>query len=500
MLLAGCLLPLAFAPFNFSLLAVVCLATFFYFIRDSSPARAFILGGLFGLGQFGVGVPWIYISIHDFGGTPFFPSILITCLFILLMSIFPALVGYCSALWQKRWGTQKINAWAPLMIMSILWVLAEWTRGWFLTGFPWLLLGYTQLDTWLGGIAPIGGVYAVSWVIALLAALSVAVLLSFRDENYSRKVITPALSLVFLLLLLCKALSTVSWTHSQQNPITVSLVQGNISQELKWLPTMKWPTIERYFDLSEEKGQKSDLIIWPETAMPVLYSEIEDLLTWYQSKVLKNNPALLLGAPMIDHKTGQLYNGMALLTEEKKQVYYKRHLVPFGEFLPFRGLLSWTAQWFPLPEDDFDSGSEHQVALDMGRYRLALSICYEDAFGNEMLNAAKSSHLLVNVSNDAWFGDSIAADQHLQMARMRALEFGRPMLRATNTGISALIDKKGQISDQAEPHTIAVLSGDVYPADGLTPYMRWGNSAILILLFFMLIYVTLFPLRRRNTV
>ncbi|RMH20328.1 MAG: apolipoprotein N-acyltransferase [Gammaproteobacteria bacterium] len=486
-LMAGAGMSLSFAPYGYDLLVFPCLAILFLCWFCCSPAQAFWAGWWFGVGQFGTGVSWIYISIHDFGGTDSLSAGIMTLLFVMFMALFPGLCGGLTGLMRRRFGLEDFRL--SGLLIPALWVCIEWVRSWFLSGFPWLSVGYSQSDSLLAGFAPLGGVYLVSWIVAMISGLLAMAIWTLKNDRRS------SIKWIFLGVLAWPVggiLKNVNWTHDIQPVVRVSMVQGNIRQDQKWLSSMKWPTIERYFGLSEKVAEQSDLIIWPETAMPVMYDQARELLSWFQQKVINNQAALLTGVPMVNERDGLIYNSMVLLRNGQQQFYFKHHLVPFGEYLPWRSLLGWAAEFFPLPEDDFSAGSSHPAPLWLDKIGLSLSICYEDAFGHEMLPQSRQSNILVNASNDAWFGHSIAAFQHLQMARMRAIEMDRPMLRVTNTGITAFVDHRGRIMRQAEQFQPQVLTESIQPRAGMTPYMIVGNAGIMSWLSFLVVLAIIF--------
>jgi apolipoprotein N-acyltransferase len=384
---------------------------------------------------------------------------------VLYFSLFPALFGYLLA---RLGGTG--TRWGLLVAAPALWVAIEWLRGWLLTGFPWLQLGYSQVDAPLAGLAPWLGVLGVSWGAALSAALLVALASSTA----------PARRLAGLALVVlwagAWALGQVPWTIPVGQPLRALLVQGNIPQDQKWLAERKQATLERYRDLSRVGG--AELVIWPETAVPALYHRARDFLEAVAAELQEQGAHLLAGVPVKDLESGRYHNSVVAMADSPV-FYHKRHLVPFGEYLPLPGLLGWVVQVMQIPMSDFSPGPAQPTLLPAAGQLLGVSVCYEDAFGAEVIDTLPQATLLVNVSNDAWFGDSIAPAQHLQIARMRSQESGRDLLRATNTGISAFIDSRGRITRQAPQFQAVALSGEVQGRAGATPYVRLGNWPVL---------------------
>lgn len=465
---AGVLLPLGFAPFDWALLGILCPALLFLLWLDAPPRRAAWYGYLFGLGMFGVGASWVHVSIHEFGHTSHVVSIPLTALFVLGLALFPALSGYAAA-HAARPGRLRL-----LVVLPCAWVLVEWVRGWFLTGFPWLNLGYSQIDMPAAGLAPLAGVYGVSLLSALVAALLVA-LVEFRG-------VLRWLGVAALVLLLGGGqwLRGAQWTQPVGEPLRATLIQGNISQHVKWAPEMREPTLQMYRELTARHWD-SDLVVWPETAVPAFHHQVaEGYLAALGREARAHGTDIVTGIAVADAETRRYHNSLVTIGGATA-FYHKRHLVPFGEYVPLEGLLRGLIGFFDLPMSDFSGGPDVQAPLPVAGQRAAASICYEIAFGEEVIRALPEATLLLTVSNDAWFGDSLAPHQHLQIARMRVLETGRPLLRATNTGISAIIDARGEIVARSPQFQRDVLSASIQPRTGATPYVRFGNLPVVLL-------------------
>lgn len=474
-LFAGVAMVPAFAPYSHPWLLFVGIGVLFLLWSGSTPERAFAEGWFFGLGFLGVGIFWMHISIDQFGNVGTALAIAITLLFVALISLFFAAAG-----WLARWLVVAGSRGASegLLLLALSWTLFEWLRGWFLGGFPWLALGYSQMETPLSGWAPLVGVYGVGFVVVLSVAAAIAL---FHSEGGRR--------LAWLLLLLLiwgggQLLTHRVWVEPAGEPLSVAIVQGNIDQTEKWLPSMLRPTLERYTQMSREQWG-TDLIIWPETAVPAFASQVEAaFLKPLSDEAAGHGSSLLLG--IVDrHEGGDYYNAMLSLGESRG-AYYKRHLVPFGEFMPFKQLLKPLIDWLQIPMSDFSAGSGAAPLLQLAGYPAGISICYEDAFGEEVIQALPEARFLVNASNDAWFGDSLALPQHLEIARMRALESGRYLLRSTNTGISAIIAPDGSIQASSPAFERHLLSGSITPLQGLTPYARWGNWPVVSVVVLLL--------------
>ena len=471
-LLLGAAVPFAFAPFGVYPLAVIAPALWFLLLRDTAPTVASRLGFAFGLGMFGAGVNWVYISIHYFGHSPLPAAIGVMLLLVAYLSVFPALLGYFAA-------RSRLHG-APLFVLLLPagWALAEWLRSWLFTGFPWLNLGYTQIDSPLAGYAPLMGVYGLGWLTALSAGLLVWTLTASSAARYMGPLLFAALWAGGLLL------KSHEWTQMSGAPIRASLVQGNIPQDEKWDPDQQVVTLEKYLELTRgEWGSQDhkhpDLIVWPESAVPAFQHQVQDnFLAPLSHEARRMGSDLLTGIPVLDRSDWQYYNAVIALGEEES-AYYKHHLVPFGEYLPLRRFLGTLLQVMPLPVADFSAGSLGQPLIRAAGHPVGVSICYEIIFGEEISAALPEAAYLVNVSNDAWFGDSLAPHQHLEMARMRALETGRFLLRATNTGITAIIGPDGRIRERGPQFETIVVRGEIEPRSGATPYVRFGNWPVV---------------------
>lgn len=467
-LFGGLLLPLAFSPFDYAFLAVLGLLLLFASWLKATPGRAFLRGYLFGLGQFGLGVSWVYVSMHDYGGASFLAAAGLTFLFTAFLALYPALAGWLSRRFWDSGRTLQL-----LVVFPAVWILLEWFRGWFLTGFPWLQIGYSQTDTPLAGYGPVLGVYGIGWVVAFLAGAIPAALGSARKP---RMVMAAA---ILTVLALSRVLGGISWTQPAGEPFQVTLLQGNVPQDMKWQPEFQRETLDMYTEMTRQSWD-ARLIVWPETAVPAFYHQVENTyLAELAAEAKDRDTDLLIGVPFYDQTKDRYFNAVVALGASPG-IYFKRHLVPFGEYLPLRPVLGFVLDILDIPLSDFAGGNGGQKALVAAGHALAASICYEDIFGQESLASLPEAAYLVNVTNDAWFGDSIAPYQHAQMARMRSLETGRYMLRATNTGITAIITPKGEIAVAAPLFQRTRLSGTITPVAGSTPYVLWSDWPVVV--------------------
>jgi apolipoprotein N-acyltransferase len=467
----GAVTVFGFAPFHLFPLPVLTLALLFtLWERTSGPRARFLLGFAWGLGFFLCGVSWVYVSLHTFGAMPAPLAALSTLLLCGLLALFPGLAGVGLAL-----GGTSITARA-LLAFPASWTLTEWVRSWLFTGFPWIALGYSQVpDSPLAGYGPVLGVFGVSLAIALSAGLGY---LAWHGRNSKAAVAwVGALAALWVGGTVLKA---VHWTQPVGEPVSVSLIQGNIPQEMKWREDQVRATLDTYLRLV--RSTQSRLVVLPETALPMYYQDVPpEYLARVAAHARSAGADVLIGLPEYGTGPAEYFNSVISFGTSPSQVYRKHHLVPFGEFVPLKPVFGWFIEVVAIPLLDFSRGALGHPPLPVAGQKVAVNICYEDLFGDEIIRQLPEATLLVNASNVAWFGDSLAPAQHLQISQMRALETGRVMLRATNTGMTAVIDPSGRVAAVARPFTEAVLHADVQGYTGSTPFVRWGNVAVLIL-------------------
>jgi apolipoprotein N-acyltransferase len=467
--IAGAVLPLAFAPFHAWWLAPCSYAVLFLCWRNASPKLSFWSGFGFGFAAFLFGIYWIYISVHEIGGAPIWLGVLLMLGLVAVMALYPALVGWIGARWL---GTTGALRW--LMVLPALLVLSEWIRGWFLTGFGWLSPGYAQTESWLLGLAPILGVLGVSWAVFVIGgALATAVAGTNRER-------LNAAAVVIVLVAASWIATRQAWTEPKDGTITVALTQGAVPQTIRWLPEQLPVARELYLGLTLE-ALGSDLIVWPEAAIPNYYENEREYLGEIERLAAGAGSRVMFGMLKYDWQTGAAHNALFTLGLPERSAYIKRHLVPYGEYFPVPGFVRDWLRAMELPNIDTQPGPPGQPPIALLGERIAVTICYEDVFGAEQLDSFPEATLLVNVSNDAWFGDSLAAHQHLQIARMRAAEVRRYQLRSTNTGITAVIDPYGQVVSRLPQFEPGVLRESVRGMTGSTPYIAWGNFAAVLL-------------------
>jgi len=484
----GALLVSAFAPFNVYPLAFISLAGLFYLWRDTAPKASFLIGLSYGYGLYGVGVSWVYVSLSTYGGMPLWMGILAVLGFTGLLALFVALTGYVVARYFPN---------NRLLAIPFIWVVFEWGKSWVLTGFPWLDVAYTQTESWLMYWAPIGGVYLVSFVSIVLAACLSA---SIQVRTYTKRIFLGLTA--FGLLLLSNFMSFLEWSQPVGEPLSVGVVQPNTPIDIKWQRSYQTELIGKLASLSNRLNVPSnkpvDLIVWPETALP-LYVQQTSADFW--RSVTPLGSALLTG--IMDrpnsNDSNEIYNAAVLNCDgQLPTVYRKSHLVPFGEYLPLRFLFNWVLEYLELPMSDLSSWRGTQTLSCGDNISVGLSICYEDAFANEYRKTVGDATMLVNISEDAWFGDSLAPHQRMQMAQMRAAELARPLVRSANSGPSMLIGVQGRVLNQTAQFSVESAVFTVQPHEGDTPFKRFGNWLVYLALLILSVSIVLrlFGLKR----
>lgn len=488
-IIAGGLLPLAFAPVSFWPLSIVSPALLLLLLPGLSWRGAMALGFAYGMGQFGVGVSWLYESFTLFGGAVAPLAALITGLFVAAISIYPALTMVL-----VRISSGDTEHLLPRHVLAFTgsWIVLEWLRGWVFSGFPWLDLGIAQTSSPLSGFLPIVGEYGVGMIALILAGL--LALSADHIFDSTRKCLKPfsvlLMSLVFFLVA-GHFLAQVTWTHPNGKPLSVGLAQANVPQMQKFDPAFLTKTLQTYMTLTEEMGHV-DLVIWPETAIPDVLDDLDWFKKRLQARAAERHQDFLVGAFTQD-KSGHYFNSLVGIPETVGQ-HRKVHLVPFGEYMPLRPIVDLFAGMIDIPMSDLTPGDIDQPLPVVQGIKVGASICYEADFARDIRHTLPQAGFLVNVSNDSWFGNSLAPHQNLQMAQVRSMEFGRPMIRATNTGISAFINAQGQVTKRIGVNEQGILVGSVQPYMGNTPFFRLQSWPII---FFSALLIVLALLGRR---
>ena len=467
---SGALLACAFAPLAWWPLAILCPAALMGLWQGRTPRVAARLGFWFSAATFAAGTYWLYTSLHTFGGAPIWIAFALMLALAAIMGAYHALLGWFVARFLPQTGALR---W--LVGLPSAWLLIEWWRGWFLTGFAWLSLGYSQTDTWLSGFAPVAGVYGVS---ALLLVSAGALVTLARGGPRAR---LAAVAVLIVPWALGYALKGVEWTQERGHPVGVAVIQGAIPQDQKWLDANHDTTLRLYRNLTA-RALGTPLIVWPESAPPDLANNLLDYLEAEYTMTKARGSALVMGVVRAaDDDQDVYYNSVLTINAQGPHWYNKSHLVPFAEFFPVPGFVRSWLRLANLPYEDFTRGAPNQPPLPAAGLKFAATICYEDAYGSSQLAVLRDADALVNVTNDAWFGNSSARHQHFQIARMRAIEAGRFMVRAANDGISAVIGPHGEVIARAPEFTPYVLRALITARVGIPPYGHVGNWPILLL-------------------
>ncbi|TNG92287.1 apolipoprotein N-acyltransferase [Pasteurellaceae bacterium USgator11] len=496
---------LAFSPFDYWPMAYVSVIGLLFFATQSSRKTALYTSYFWALGFFAFGINWIHVSINLFGGVPLILSYLAVLLLAAYLSLYPLLFTYLIQRFQIK----------SAVVFAILWTFTEFLRGWVMTGFPWLQFGYSQIDSPFYGIAPLFGVQGLTFFVVWIAAL----LMNSIKAGLNRTDRTLALTASSLLMVLGLAFaafysggkisadSSAKQSSSSAKALTITLVQGNIEQNLKWDPNYFSNTINIYQQLIALHLGKSDLIILPEASIPTLENQVQPLLQNWQAAARNSGSELIVGTVYHDESQDRFYNSAIVLGDPHNPYqltstnrYNKHHLVPFGEYVPLESLLRPLGSMFNLPMSNFKQGEYLQAPLTAKGVKLATAICYEIVLGNQLQQnlANANSDVILTISNDAWFGDSIGPWQHFQMARMRALENGKAVIRATNTGITAFIGNQGQVLQQAPQFEATTLTTELKLETIATPYSVFGDKPLYLLSLVLLVFNILTALLRRK--
>ena len=466
-LAAGALLPFGLAPYDLWPLTLVSAAGL-YWVLTREGARPLRDGWFFGVGKYGLGASWIYVSIHEYGDAAPPLAAFLVAVFVAGMALFPAAAAWLFV--RFRATNSTVNA----IWFATVWVLLEWLLTWFLTGFPWLFAGYAMLDTPLEALAPVGGVLLVSFA----AVLTAACLVGWRNWTSWTVAALPWIAAWLI--------ADVAWTESGQAH-RVALVQGDIPQDIKWQPDADGMTFERYASLSAPFWDR-DLVLWPEA---VFYASTGAAGSFLSAMSERAEGALVFGVVIgEDAPGGAKYYNAAVATGAGNGIYRKQRLAPFGDFVPFQEILRGLIDFFDLPMSGLSPGEPGQPPLrGANGIMLGMAICYEIAYPELVRHRGKGADALVTLSNDTWFGGSIGPLQHMQIARMRALENGRYVLRATNNGVTAIIDESGRVAAELPQFVPGVLTGVFHRTRGTTPFARFGSILVVAPLMLFLVVV-----------
>lgn len=472
--LAGALITLSFAPFNIWPLGILGLIVFALLLKDQPLNIVMWRSFAFGVGYYAAGIHWIYVSIHNFGGA----SLLFASFLVLIFACFMAAIFILPFYVFGRWF--NAHKFSVMIALPACWLLGEWIRTWFLTGFPWLFIGYGHINTWLAGWAPVIGVLGVSALVMFTATVIAEWLL---QQKKSPGLLIASICCVWFWFT-GAGLTTITWAEPDKKAISVAMVQPNIDQstKLRWSQTSVEASLDQLRNLSEELWPTNDWIIWPEAAIPTVltYQSALPFLEEMNLKAAQNNAALFTGVIFDDKKRQHYYNTIAGLGEGLG-FYHKRRLVPFGEYVPLEDYLRGLIEFFNLPTSFINLGPEDQHGLIAHGIRITPAVCYEIVYPDLIAKAARETQVLLNVNNLGWFLDSIQSKQFMQMAQMRALETGRYLIYSTNNGPSAIIDNKGKIIRQSSSFTEQTFSGSIHPVTEWTPFMTFGSWPLALL-------------------
>jgi apolipoprotein N-acyltransferase len=490
-LLLGMILTLSFAPYEIFPFAILSLSGLAGLLLNTAPKKAFWLGLFFGIGLFSTGIYWVFISVHLFGDTSILLATVITAAFILILALYKGSFCYIA---NRYFPAQSTGA--LIFAFPAIWVLGELIQARLFTGFPWLLVGYSQTNSPLKNIAPLLSVYGVSLAILISSTLLLNAFLAYKKNYYK----TIYISLISLLCIWISSslLGHINWTKPAGQPIPVALVQGNIPQSIKWSPEHIYSSLKRYEELTEPLWGKNKIIIWPESAIPIPLQDAMPFIDKMDQKARTSGSHLILGIPIASPDNKGYLNAVITLGNEKNS-YFKRHLVPFGEYTPFEAFISRILEYLNIPMSNMLPGNLIQAPLVLNGVKILTAICYEIAFPWLNESHDQSLGLLLTVTNDAWFGYSSARAQHLQIAILRTLELGRPQLVVSNDGITAIIGTRGEIVSTIPTNQATVLTSTIQPVFGLTPWMITGSNLIMLILISLLIFARCSIRRLKST-
>ncbi len=503
--ISGLLMVLAYAPFSYWWLALFLPSVVLQQINGTCARVATKKMAAFSFAWFISGISWVHVSIDQFGGLPLIVSVVLMIGLCVYLALFPMLACFLTSIFSKQ---KTVNLW----LLPSFWLLCEYLRSVFLTGFPWLSLGYSQIDGPLSSFAPVIGEVGITALVLIVNICLVKICGQFSQVAQATSSTRLALTKNKQLLVPCTMIITlitasvifkhITWVTPEGKSTKVALIQGNVAQSMKWQPEQEWPTMLKYLDLTR-LNYDADIIVWPESAIPSLEPAAQDYLTTVNSSAMLNNSAIITGILNYNFETKQYFNGLIVLGKKDdydevgyyynhRNRYYKHHLLPIGEFVPFQELLRPLAPLFNLPQSSFSQGSYVQPNLVANQVATLPLNCFEIAFPHQLAaNFTQQTQMLLTVSNDAWFGDSHGPHQHFEIARMRALEFGRPLVRATNNGVTGVINHLGEIVAIAPQFEEIVLKAEVDFVSGYTPYSQWPRLILAFLIILPLILTKL---------
>jgi apolipoprotein N-acyltransferase len=498
--LFGSVAVFSYAPFHIWPLAFVSFAGLLWLIAGKSKKKAMLVGFSWGFGYFLAGVHWVYVSIKQYGELSTSIAIIILGLLIAYLALYPMLFALLLKVCDRFVANFSIKQ--LVFVAPILWQVTEFLRSYILTGFAWLELGYSQLDSPLRGYFPIIGVNGVTLLLTICCGLCVYCLYKVIYSP-AKKHLSGAIIALLMLFIAPMLFNSINWTYvDHTRSANFALIQGNISQSLRWTREQLNDTLQIYGSLTEKNLGKNKIIIWSEASITDYEINQQPFLQFLDNEARAHDSEIAVG--IIDYRMGwnsyqahpNIYNTLLVLGEKipyqypNTNRYQKHHLVPFGEFTPFESLLEPIAKVLNIPMSSMQAGAEKQPQLSIKGFKFTTAICYEVILSDLVWgNFASDTDFLLTVSNDAWFGDSIGPKQHLQMAQARALEFGRPLIRSTNSGITAIIDHHGDIVKQLPQFETNVLNYSLSPTIGLTPYAQLGKIPYYLIISMLFIFI-----------
>ena len=504
----GLSLTLAFAPFDYAYISLFSLTAFLILLMQTQHPK--LIGFMFGFGWFGAGISWVHVSIAEFGGVPLIVSLFIMGLLVSYLALFVMLFSLIIHKLSSRYGYAL-----PLATAPVLWLAMETLRSVLFTGFPWLSLGYSQINTVLGQFAPIIGETGITTLLVILASCGAYIILLARSKTAYK--LPPLIKYSAYSTLIIVFFSAWFAPHfilndrintAQDKSFSVGIVQGNIEQSMRWVPELDQPIMDKYLKLTDTLWQ-NDVVIWPEAAVPKLESEAQPFLHQIDAQAYATHTGLITGIVNYDFGRDLILNQLITLGRknanlDQPQYYYghnnrfaKHHLLPIGEFIPLENWLRGLAPIFDLPMSSFTRGAYVQENLQANGLWFVPAICFEIVFPRQIrANITPQSNAIITVSNDAWFGDSHGPHQHMQIAQMRALEFGLPVIRVTNNGITGVVDHHGQIQSRLPQFTEGVLVDTVTTPTSTTLYRQYGDTIPFgVALLWMLLILGLYFLQ-----
>ena len=463
--LSGLLLPLGFAPFHFPGLSILGIALLFWQLQQTTSKNIFLTGFFFGLGFLGFGVSWVYVSIHEYGHLHALLATAITLLFVAYLALY---LGFVT--WSYNALARPQTPFFNTLLFSSLWCLGEYLRACIFGGFPWLLLGFGQMDSPLNHLLPLIGVSGVSFVTCFTGTV-------LAQAMRATQRIRAFWFVLFVTLLLSPLLLKQKlWTTPSAPPLSVGIIQANLSMRDKWDESLFWQLLDHYQHETEQLIGNTQLIIMPESAIPLPSSYVSDFLEMLDQKAKLAGSSILLGIPQPTRSNDSVYYNALIGLGDAEGIYLKQHLVAFGEFTP--PFLATLSRWLDLPLPNMAKGHAHQPLVTVNHHPIATLICYELAFPELLRQQLPEAEWIVSISDDGWFGHSLAVYQHLQMAQVLSKQTGRYQIVSNNDGLSSIINATGNVVSALPAFSAGVLKASIQPLKNTPPWVAWGDKPI----------------------